>query len=498
MSTIKKLASQTAIYGLSTMVGRLINYLLVPLYTAYLAEVADYGVVGVMFGWASLFSVVFGLGLETAYFHFSQKTGNAPKVFSTAVNFLIITGFIWVIIACWFAPEIMTGIGYPNHPEYALWFITILSIDAITAIGFAKLRQEKKPWKFALIKLTNIFINVGANLFFLILIPVLASNGISWAVKWNSSVNQVSWIFISNLIASGITLPLLYKSMMQIRLGLDLKLLKTMLKYSYPLIFIGLAGMINETFDRILLKKLLPEFNADYEVSIYNAFYKLSLVLTLFVQAFRFAVEPFFFEQSKKLDAQESYAYIMKYFVYVVSFIFVFTVAIIPYIAPLLIRNPDYFLHPNGMKIVPILLAANLFLGVYYTLSVWYKVSGNTRIGAIPAIVGAILTIALNYVLIPKIGFVGSAITTLAAYTSMVIVGYFLSRKFYPIPYNLALILTVIGIAFMMGFWINTLPIVSYGIVIRILIPLTFALFVYLLDKKIISNVTNKSHQQKQ
>ena len=494
MSTIKKLASQTAIYGLSTMVGRLINYLLVPLYTAYLAEVADYGVVGVMFGWASLFSVLFGLGLETAYFHFSQKTGDAPKVFSTAVNFLIITGFTWVIIARWFAPEIMYGIGYPNHPEYALWFTMILSIDAITAIGFAKLRQEKKPWKFAFIKLTNIFVNVGANLFFLILVPVLAKKGIHWAVKWNSNVDQVSWIFISNLIASGITLPLLYKSMLQIRLGLDFSLLKTMLKYSYPLIFIGLAGMINETFDRVMLKKLLPEFTADYEISIYNAFYKLSLVLTLFVQAFRFAVEPFFFEQSKKLDAKESYAYVMRYFVYVVSFIFVFTIAIIPYIAPLLIRNPDYFLHPNGMKIVPILLAANLFLGVYYTLSVWYKVSGHTRIGAVPALVGAVLTITLNYILIPRIGFVGSAITTLVAYTSMVVVGYLLSRKYYPIPYDLALIITIIGIGFVMGFWINTLPTVNYGLFIRILFPLTFGLFVYLLDKKIISHVTNKSH----
>ncbi len=495
MSTIKKLASQTAIYGLSTMVGRLINYLLVPLYTAYLAEVADFGVVGVMFGWASLFSVFFGLGLETAYFHFSQKTGDAPKVFSTAVNFLIISGFIWVIISRWFAPDIMYGIGYPNHPEYALWFTMILAIDAITAIGFAKLRQEKKPWKFAFIKLTNIFINVGANIFFLIIVPKLAENGVGFAVRWYNSVNQVSWIFISNLIASSITLPLLYKSMLQIKLGIDFKLLKRMLKYSYPLIFIGLAGMINETFDRVLLKKLLPELTADYEVSIYNAFYKLSLVLTLFVQAFRFAVEPFFFEQSKKLDAKESYAYVMKYFVYVISFIFVFTVAIIPYLAPLLIRNPDYFLHPNGMKIVPILLAANLFLGVYYTLSVWYKVSGHTKIGAMPAIFGAVLTIILNYLLIPRMGFVGSAIATLLAYSSMVVVGYILSKKYYPIPYNLTLITIIIGIAFVLGFWLNTLSTINYGVWMRIIIPLSFGLFVYLLDKKIIPHVKNKSHQ---
>lgn len=454
MSIVKKLASQTAIYGLSTMVGRFINYLLVPLYTAYLGEVSDYGVVSVMFGYASLFSVVFALGLETAFFHFAQKTDKPERVFSTASIALMATGLGWVILSQFFANSIMHYAGYPNHPEYAVWFTLILATDAVTAIGYAWLRNQQKPWQFAIIRLSNIFINVAANIFFLIGCPYLSKHGFQWAHTWAMPENMVSNIFISNLIASLLTFPMMFKSWKNLSFGVDWKLLKKMLNYAYPLIFIGLAGMINETFDRVLLKQLLPANTGDYEASIYSAFYKLSLILTLFVQAFRFAVEPFFFQQAKSLDAKHTYAYVMKWFVYAVSIIYLFTIIILPYISPLLIRNQAYFNHPSGMKIVPILLAANLCLGIYYTLSVWYKVSGNTKIGALPAFAGATLTLILNYWLIPKIGFVGSAYTTLIAYASMVILGYFLCQKYFPIPYPLVPILGSIFLAIGMGYFI--------------------------------------------
>jgi O-antigen/teichoic acid export membrane protein len=433
------------------MFGRLINYLLVPLYTGMLTEVADYGVVGVMFSYASLFAVVFAFGLETGFFNFARKQHQPEKVFATATHFLLITGFIWISLSRWFAPEIMQFIGYPDHPEYAVWFTIILSADAISSLAFAYIRQQEKPWNFAWVKITNILINVGANLFFLVLCPYW-SDTYQWAWNISNGLSQVSYIFLSNLIASTITLLLLSPQLIHLRLGLDIDLLKKMLRYSYPIIFIGLAGMINETFDRILLKSLLPSSVADYEVSIYSAFYKLSMVLTLFVQAFRFAVEPYFFEQSKSLNPQESYAFVMKWFVYAVSLLYLITIVILPYIAPLLIRNEAYFLHPEGLSNVPYLLAANLLLGVYYNLSVWYKVSEKTLLGMIPAIAGAIITIVLNLILIPKIGIKGSAITTLITYASMVIIGFAMSKKHYPIPYNLRLLIPLIALCLTFGY----------------------------------------------
>lgn len=451
MSIIKKLASQTAIYGLSTMFGRLINYLLVPLYTAILAEVADYGVVGVMFSYASLFAVIFAFGLETGFFNFARKQYNPEKVFATATHFLLLTGIAWIIISRWFAPEIMGFIGYPQHSEYAVWFTIILSADAVSSLAFAYIRQQEKPWNFAWIKVSNILINVGANVFFLIVCPKL-SHDYEWAYNITHSYTQVSFIFISNLIASLCTLLMLTPQLIHLRLGLDIQLLKRMLKYSYPIIFIGLAGMINETFDRILLKSILPADVADYEVSIYSAFYKLSMVLTLFVQAFRFAVEPYFFEASKELNPQESYAFVMKWFVYAVSLLYLITLVILPYIAPLLIQNPQFFEHPDGFALVPYLLAANLLLGVYYNLSVWYKVSEKTLLGTVPAFIGAFITIGLNLYLIPRMGITGSAITTLVTYTLMVIIGFILSRKYYPIPYNLRLLLPLIALCFTLGY----------------------------------------------
>jgi O-antigen/teichoic acid export membrane protein len=476
MSIIKKLAGQTAVYGISTMIGRFINYLLVPLYTAKLTHVADYGVVGVMFSYASFFAIIFSMGLETAFFHFAQKESvKKEKVFSTATLGLIFTGVVFSVLTIVFAQSIMSWVGYPSHPEYAVYFTLILSADAVTAIGFAWLRNAQKPWNFAWVRLTNIFINVLANIFFLVVCPWLVKNGVQSPLLLKiNNINQVTWIFISNLIASLLTFPLLLRTWQNLKFGFDYSLYKRMLEYSFPLIFIGLAGMINETFDRILIKKLMPADVADYNASIYNAFYKLSLVLTLFVQAFRFAVEPYFFQQSKSMDAKQQHAYIMKWFVYAVCIIFLGTILILPWIAPLLIRNPEYFNHPYGMKIVPILLVANMMLGIYYTLSVWYKVTGQTKIGAIPAFAGAIITVVLNLIFIPQFGILASAFTTMIAYTSMVIFGYLLSRKYYPIPFEYTKILTALAFSFVLSWGMLKLDDSNLNVLIRIFMFLVF------------------------
>lgn len=459
MSIIKKLASQTAIYGIPTMVGRFLNYLLVPVYLSKLSGSADYGVVNVMFTWASFMAIVISLGMETAFFRFAKLTNEPARVLATASHSLIFAGLAFILATQWLALPIMEFIGYPYHPEYAVWFAIILSADALASLGFAWLRQQNQAWKFASIRMTNIGINIAANLFFLILCPWLSQQpyfqnpaensgwithiGI-WLELQALPMQMVANIFISNLIASLVTVILFGKIWKNLWLGLDYDLLKPMLRYSLPLIVVGLAGMANETLDRIFLKQLLPEATADSSIGIYGAFYKLSLVLTLFIQAFRFAAEPFFFNKSGDKDAPQTYANVMRYFVYVTGGIFIGTMAIMPWLTHVLLRKPEYYQNTQGIWIVPILLLANLCLGLYYNLSIWYKLSGHTKMGAAVAGIGAVITIVGNYYGIPHYGFTASAVTTFIAYASMVIFAYVAGQKFYPVPYQTGLLLALL------------------------------------------------------
>jgi O-antigen/teichoic acid export membrane protein len=488
MSILRKLASQTAVYGLSTMVGRFLNFLLVPLYTARLAGISDYGEVSVIFSYASFLAVLFAFGMETGFFNFARKSENPQKVFSTATIFLIITGIFLLLFGNLFSNGIMQFAGYPSKPEYAVWFAAILAADAITSLGFAWLRFTEKPWTFAIIRLTNIGINVGANLFFLLLCPWLLSHGYTWVNHVYDPNRMVAYIFISNLLASTFTILLFSKTWLFLRAGFDTKLFKKMLQYSLPMIIVGLAGMINETLDRILIKQILPAEIADKEAGLYSAFYKLSLVLTLFVQAFRFAAEPFFFKQADHGDAKKTYAYVMKWFVYVCGFIYVCTMVALPWLAPLLIRNSNYFTDTRGMYVVPILLMANLCLGIYYNLSIWYKLTDKTMLGAVTALFGAAITLLGNFIFIPKYSFIASAWTTLAAYAGMVLVGYFMGRKYYNIPYNIGRILSVIALSFILGFlaqeYKDIAPLAAY---ISIPVYILFVWFFEARSKKLIA-----------
>ena len=452
VSILRKLASQTAVYGLSTMVGRFINFLLVPLYTAQLANTAAYGEVSVMFSYASFLAIVFAFGLETGFFYFSRNAEKPETVFSTASIFLILNGALLVTLAFLFADPLVTFAGYPGKPHYIQWFALILAADAIAALGFAWLRFQEKPWRFAIIRLTNIAVNVLVNLFYLILCPWLAKNGYTWVHKVYNPEHLIDYIFASNLCASLVVLPLFAGNWKLLRAGFDSSLFVKMMRYSTPMILVGLAGMINETLDRILLKHLLPAGISDAEAGIYSAFYKLSLVLTLFVQAFRFAAEPFFFKQSAQQDAQQNYALVMRWFVYVCGLIYVVTMAILPWLAPLLIQNKMYFTDSRGLDIVPVLLLANLCLGIYYNLSVWYKLSQKMLMGAMVALVGAGLTLLGNFVFIPEYSFQASAWTTLAAYATMVVLAYFLGQKYFPVPYEIGKILFTIAAAVGLGY----------------------------------------------
>ena len=452
MNPLKKLAGQTVIYGLSSVVGRLLNYLLVPLYTRYFLP-SEYGVVTELYAYVAFLVVILTYGIETAFFRYSQKVPNKKSVYSTALISLLITSCIFVSIIYFNASPISNWLQYPEFPEYIRWFAIIIGLDAVSAISFAKLREQNKASRFALVRLLNIFINIGLNLFFIIYCPYALEKGLS-SVQFVNSVYSsdigVGYIFIANLIASVVTFLMLLPEMIKSVWIFDKSLWKQMMIYGLPLLIAGLAGMTNETIDRILLKHLLPSnVNSSSELGLYGAFYKLSILMILFIQTFRFAAEPFFFAQEKEKNARKVYADVMKYFVIITSFIFLSVSLFYDFIILFLGEN---YHDPRGFKVVSILLAANLFLGIYYNLSIWYKLSEKTKYGAYLSMFGAVITLCLNFILIPKIGFVGSAWTTLICYVSMTVASYYLGRKYYKIPYPLKRISFYLGLVAVLYF----------------------------------------------
>lgn len=435
MGTVKKLAGQTLIYGVSTMVGRFINFLLIPLYTACYNP-HEYGVITDLYALVAFLNILLVYGMETSFFNFTREETYTPeKVFATGFNNLLITTCLFWIGGSLFYEPIANVLGYNTHPEYILWFVWIIGFDTLSALPFALLRQQQRPIKFSVIRMANIFINVGLNLYFLLWAPRLfEQNG--YAPFFNPSIG-LGYIFISGLAASLATLLMLLPDIIKAGIKADAVLRTKMLNYAWPLIFIGLAGMANETFDRAVLKYLSPGDDKLYELGVYGAFYKLSMVMTMFVQAFRLAAEPFFFSQFKQVDSRLLYARIMDYFVMVCTLIFVGTMLFIDDIAALLIRNESYYEHPDGMKVVPILLMANLFLGMFYSISVWYRLTNNTKKGSKLSVMAAILTIALNLIFIPIYGFIAAAWATLAVYVFLAVANYIWGQKYYPVPYNL-------------------------------------------------------------
>jgi O-antigen/teichoic acid export membrane protein len=419
---------------MSSIIGRVLSYLLVPIYTrVFVTE--EYGVANELYAYISLLLVILTYGMETAFFRFSEMEKEKEKVYSTSLISLMVTTAVFILIAIFSYVPLAGILRYANHPEYIIWFALIVSMDALTAIPFARLRAQNRPKRFAGIKLLNIGFNVGLNLFFIVLCPYLLRKGIMPSAVdaiYNKDIG-VGYIFISNLISSAFTMVLLLPEYVKIHYHFDMQLWKRMIKYALPLLIVGTAGIINETMDRIFLKYLLPENIAMSQLGIYGACYKISLLMTIFIQAFRFAAEPFFFSQAKEVDAKQTYANVMNYFVLVCSIIFLAVMLYMDLVKYFV--GKDYY---DGLPVVPILLLANLFLGVYFNLSIWYKLTGQTRFGAYISIGGAILTIILNVLWIPWIGFMGSAWATFLCYLGMMIASYFIGQRHYPVKYNTA------------------------------------------------------------
>ena len=479
MNPLKNLLGQTAIYGLSSIVGRLLNYLLVPLYTRYFTT-SEYGDVTLLYAYVAFLLIVLTYGMETAFFRFSQQHPNKPTVYSTSLISLIVSSSLFVGIMLFNAQAIADALSFSSHPEYVQYFALILGLDALSAISFAKLREQNRALRFAAIRLINIFINIGLNLFFIVYCPLVIANnleGIELVQSIYSEDVGIGYIFISNLVASGLTVLLFVPEMVKSTWRFDTVLWLKMMIYALPLMLAGLAGITNETIDRILLNYLLPAEISASEIGLYSAFYKLSIIMTLFVQTFRFAAEPFFFAQEKEKNAKAVYASVMKYFTIVTAFIFL-SVTIYYDLVKQFVGSD--FHDDRGAIIVPILLLANLFLGLYYNLSVWYKLTEKTLFGAYMSLFGAGITIVLNLLLIPKLGFVGSAWATLFCYFLMVLCSYFLGRKHYPIAYPLGRI--ALYFALMLGLYFSSIN-WSFGMVNNTLYLIIFIAVAFALER---------------
>ena len=451
------------------MLPRVLAVILVPLYTTVMLP-EEYGVYATLMAYLILGNVLLSYGMETAFFRFITKDSNQQKIVqSTTLTSITVSTFLFLGITLLFTNQIATVSEF--QPEYVTYGLLILALDALVVLPFAWFRVNERPMRYAVVKIFNVVVNLAFNLFFLLLLPKLAVNSSFWNSLWFPE-NKVAYVFIANLIASAVTLLVLLPLYVKIGFGFNKTIWKQMMKYAIPVLIAGIAFSVNEAFDRILLKYLLPENIAETQVGLYSACYKLGMFMTLFVMAFRLGIEPFFFNHSGHENAKNTYATITKYFTLFGCLILLVVVVYIDVFKRILIPNSQYW---EALKIVPLILLANLFLGIYHNLSVWYKVTDRTKFGAYISVFAAIVTLVLNYVLIPIIGYMGSAIATLAAYGSMMVLSYLYGRKYYDVPYEVKKIsgylLLAIGFsaisfyAFNGNIWLGTALLVVFAII---------------------------------
>nr|WP_299171150.1 oligosaccharide flippase family protein [uncultured Allomuricauda sp.] len=443
MNPLKRLFKQTFIYGLATVLPRVISFFLLPLYTSVFVNAAGYGQYTNIYAWIAIFNVFLAYGMETTFFRFYHKGENKSTIISTSLISLLGSSLLFLVLAL-SLKETLASITNINA-DYIKFTTYILVLDALVIIPFALLRAQEKPMKYAVLKSINVIINLSFNVFFLLILPKIAQEN---PEGFFTGIYQEGWeiqyIFVSNIIASGITLLLLLPTYFKVSYKFDAKVWKQMLKYAGPVMIAGIAFTINEVLDKILLTEILPSSIAESEVGKYGACYKLALFMTLFGTAFRMGVEPFFFSHAKTEKPQKTYAQITNYFVIIGSVILLGVVVFVDVLGKLLIRNEVYW---EALHVVPIILLGSFCLGIYHNLSVWYKVTDQTKFGAYISSIGALITLIMNIALIPKIGYMASALATLAAYGSMMLMSYFFGRKYYPVPYNMRKIIFYLSIS---------------------------------------------------
>lgn len=435
MNPLKQLASQTAIYGASSVVGRFLNYLLVPLFT-YTFAPAQYGVVAEFYAYMGFLAVLLVFGLETGYFRFRSGGEQPPEVvYATVLRVLVVANLLFLAFATLYRQPIADLLQHPQHPEYIWWSAAILAMDSVGAGAFARLRAENRAWRFAGVKIAEIALNIGLAVFLIVACRLAYQSDPHSLLGrlWDPAIG-VGYVFLANLAASALKLLMLAPQLRGALSGFDRVLFGRLIRYSLPMVVIGMAGIVNEMLDRAALKYLLPgdlETNMA-ELGIYSACYKLAIAMALFIQAFRYAGEPFFFAHAKRADAGRTYAVVLNWFVIFCVFLFL--------VVTLYLDVFQYFVgaaYREGLSVVPVLLLAQLLLGIYINLSVWYKLTDRTLMGAWVSLAGAAITVAMLVVLVPVFGYAGAAWAHLACYGFMVTASYLLGRRYYPVPYDL-------------------------------------------------------------
>jgi O-antigen/teichoic acid export membrane protein len=433
LKAIKKLTGETVIYGMPSIIGRFLNWWLNPFWTYVFLDQAQVGIIINIYAYVAFLFVILTYGLETGFFRFANKDGYSKNVFSTSLLSLIFTSISFVLLVFVFKDNIASVLDIAGKPEYVTIMGITIALDVISTIPFAKLRLQHRPIRFAYIKFINIGINIFFNILFLAVIPKLIKvNPTGFLSKFYDPDFGIGYVFLSNLISSVITLILLLPEMW-VKVVFDYALWKKMLSYSFPILIVGVTGMINQNVDKILLPQMLPDSAEPMkQLGIYGTAFKMAVLLNMFIQAFRFAFEPFFFSQKADGESKKMYAIVMKYFVILGLIIFLFMSTFID-----LFMKINASQYRDGLGIVPIVLMANFFMGIYFNLSLWYKLTDTTKYGAYQGILGSVVTIGINLLFIPIIGYYACAIAILACFVVMTVVSYWRGNKIFPIDYDL-------------------------------------------------------------
>lgn len=486
MSLYKNLFKQTLIYGLATVIPRLISFILNPIYVMYLPDKSKMGEVSVIFSYLVFFNVVLSYGMETSFFRFYNSEGNDKKsVISTATISLFWTSIGFLVLGLLFRNTLENWSGI--KVEYITYTIWILALDALAIIPFSKLRAERKPIKYAAIKIGNVSISLLLTLFFLAVLPKLAAHNPDGFFKMIYIENyQIGYIFISFIAASLATFLVLIPNYTKIAWQFDAMLWKKMMQYGLPILFAGIAFAINEHFDKILLDWMHVPLS---DIGAYSACYKIGMFMVLFRTAYTLGIEPFFFSHATNENAQQTYATITKYFVIFGSFISLFVIVFVDLLKYPIVPNDKYW---DAIKVVPLIVFANFFLGIYTNLSVWYKLIDKTKIGAYISIIGALITLVLNFLLIPSMSYYGSAIATIAAYGTMMYVSYELGQKHYPIPYDFKRIFGYIGLSIVFSGISFYIPVLRENYLLKIVLLSLFLYFIYHNEKETLLRIIKR------
>lgn len=454
MGFVKSLMKDTALYGISSIVGRFLNYLLVPLYTAVMPAVSgQYGVVTNFYGYTALILVLLTFGMETTFFRFANKEGEQPmRVYSTALFTVGGLSLLFAVAGFCCLQPLAGCLGYSAHPEYLAMLLLVVAMDAFSCIPFTYLRYRQRPVKFLVLKLANIFINIALNLFVFLLCPVIYKEHPGWIAWFYDGDHLAGYVFAINLICTFITLLLLLPELIGFRWVFDAALFRRMFRYSFPILVLGVAGILNQTADKILYPFLVPGLEGEVQLGIYGAAAKIAMIMAMFTQAFRYAYEPLIFGRSKdKGDVVRANAVGMKYFVIFTLLGFLVVMAYLDLFKVLLIRNVDYW---EGLTVVPIVMAAEIMMGIYFNLSFWYKLIDKTYWGAVFSLCGCVVLVSVNVFFVPLYGYVACAWAGFAGYAVCMLLSYFVGQRKYPIPYDLRgmgryLLLAVVLFVFM-------------------------------------------------